>query len=359
MSGTTRRALLGGAGAALSGMPGAALPGLAATVLSGALGPAAAQQFAAGPAPAQARPYRILMLLTRGWEEACDGFRDYFQARGIRVDLMVRDAALDLRRVPGFIEEARTLRPDLVYTWGTGLTVAALGPWDAPDPRRHLTGIPAVFNIVADPVGNRLVRSREAPGRPVTGTEYIVPVEVQTRVMTAFRGFRHLAAVFNPRESNSVVVLDALERHGAERGFTVARLPVPLDDGQPDARAIPTLVSRAKREGAEWLYIPPDTFLQEHRQVLTEIAVELGLPAFAATERFVTYAEALTGLVSRYYNVGAFTAFKAEQILTGARRAQDIPVEPLARFSLLIRMATAQRLSVFPPVGLLRLAETV
>ena len=30
-----------------------------------------------------------------------------------------------------------------------------------------------------------------------------------------------------------------------------------------------------------------------------------------------------------------------------------------ARFSLLIRMATARRLSVFPPVGLLRLAETV
>jgi putative ABC transport system substrate-binding protein len=89
---------------------------------------------------------------------------------------------------------------------------------------------------------------------------------------------------------------------------------------------------------------------------LTDAAIGNGLPTFAATERFVGFANGLAGLVSRYYSVGAFTAFKAEQILRG-RPARSIPVEALSRMSYLVRMETARRLRVFPPVGLLHIAE--
>jgi putative ABC transport system substrate-binding protein len=308
-------------------------------------------------ARAEARPFRIVMLLFRGWEEACDGFRDYFAARRIPVELIVRDVAQDLSRVPALVAETRALRPDLVYLWGTSLAIAALGPWDAADPARHLTDIPTVFNIVTDPVGNRIIRSREAAGRPVTGTEYIAPVAVQMRAMARYRPFTRVATAFNPNERNSLSVVRQMTEF---LGGGVTELPVALDAaGRPDPASIPGLVAAAKGAGAEWLYVPPDTFLNDHRTLLTRSALEQGLPCFSASERFVQFAEGLAGLVSRYYSVGAFTGFKAEQILREGRAAGSIPVETLTRFSFLIRMETARRLALYPPVGLLRLAETV
>ncbi|MBP0463941.1 ABC transporter substrate-binding protein [Roseomonas sp. PWR1] len=314
----------------------------------------------AAPALATGRPPRILMILFRGWEEACDGFRDYFAARRMPVDLVVRDVAQDLSRVPALVREARTMRPDLVYLWGTTLTMAVLGPWDAHDPDRHLSGIPAVFNIVTDPVGNRIVRSRAAPGRPVTGTEYIAPVAVQVEAIAAYRPFRRIAAPFNPLEQNSARVVEEMGQLLAARGAALQKLPVPVRaDGRPDPSAIPALLREARAGGAEWLYIPPDTFLNDHRALLTQTAIAEGLPTFSASERFVAFADGLAGLVSRYTSVGAFTAFKAEQILTGGRDPGSIPVETLTRFSYQIRMETARLLGAYPPVGLLRIAEPV
>jgi len=317
---------------------------------------AASASLLATPAVAQERPFRIMMLLTRGWEEACDGFRDHFAARRIPVELIVRDIATDMRLVPGLVQEVRQVRPDLVYVWGTGLAVAALGPWDAVDPTRHITGVPVVFNIVTDPVGNRLIRSNTDPGRPVTGTEYIASVDVQMRAMARYRPFTRVATIFNPNESNSRSVVAQVR---TLLGNNLVELPVALNSaGQPDPDSIPTALMRARQSGVDWLYIPPDTFLNNHRVALTRGALVLGLPLFAATERFVLFGEGLAGLVSRYYSVGAFTGYKAEQILRRGRPPESIPVETLTRMSYLIRMESARHLNFYPPVGLLRTAET-
>jgi putative ABC transport system substrate-binding protein len=133
---------------------------------------------------------------------------------------------------------------------------------------------------------------------------------------------------------------------------------VPIEDGQPQAAGVADMIRGFKAAGAEWLYIPPDTFLNDIRDQLTATAEEQDLPAFSATERFVTYASGLAGLVCRYYNIGQFAGFKAEQILQGIP-AGSIPIQTLSRFSLLIRMATAKRMQFYPPLGLLRYAEVV
>jgi len=39
--------------------------------------------------------------------------------------------------------------------------------------------------------------------------------------------------------------------------------------------------------------------------------------------------------------------------------AGSIPIQTLTRFSLLVRMSTAQRLDFYPPLSLLRYAEAV
>jgi len=303
-------------------------------------------------------PYKIFMILFRGWEEACNGFRDYFRYRGIDVEFIVRDADQNLPRVTEFVREANETRPDLVYLWGTGTTAAALGPWNGTDNRRFLRDIPTVFNIVTNPVGTGVVRSLESPGREATGTVYVVPTEVQYNSMRAYRPFQRVAAIYNPQEPNSRLVIDEMKGLTSQHGATLVDLPVTLNaSGRPDPASIPGLVEAARRAEAQWLYIPPDTFLNDHRAVLTDVALAQHLPTFAATERFVIFADGLSGLVCRYYNIGAFTAFKAEQILVQGRPASSIPVETLNRFSLLVRFQSARALRFYPPMSMVRYAE--
>ena len=142
------------------------------------------------PAIARAAPRpRIVMLTWRGWEEACDGFRDYLAGKGITADYIVRDAGQTTATVPGLVADIKTIKPDLVFVWGGSTALAALGRYDAPDKSRFLTDIPAVLAIVADPLGSGLVANLDKPGRPVTGTVYVAPVEVQLRAMQAYRPF--------------------------------------------------------------------------------------------------------------------------------------------------------------------------
>jgi putative ABC transport system substrate-binding protein len=88
------------------------------------------------------------------------------------------------------------------------------------------------------------------------------------------------------------------------------------------------------------------------------ITPSASVPTFASTEQLMQ-AGALSGLVSRYYNVGQFTAYKAEQILVQKMAASAVPVETLKRFSYQIRMPAAKRLNLPPPLPMMSYAELI
>src|SRR5205823_13323525 len=70
-----------------------------------------------------ARPYRIYCITFRGLTDVEKGFADYLASRQIPVELTYRDIDRDMRRMPGVLDEIRALRPDLIYTWGTSVTL--------------------------------------------------------------------------------------------------------------------------------------------------------------------------------------------------------------------------------------------
>lgn len=320
--------------------------------------------LAAAPAPAAEtgvpqRPYRIYMALYRGWEEAAQGFKDYFTNQNIPVELIVRDAGQDRDKIKGFAAEAKTLGVDLVFTWGTSVTQEMLGPWDAPDPTRHITDIPAVFAIVSQPVGAKVVPNLVSSGRNITGTSYLVPVETQLSLIQSYRAFSRLGMVYNPLEKNSLVAIEELTTQGRAMGFELTAVPVDVIDGKPSPASIPAKVAEVKEAGVDFLYIPPDTFLNVNRDLLTEAALERKLPTFAAAENPVLTSKAMFGGVYRYYTVGQLTAYKAEQILVHGKKPADIPIDAPKRLSIIINMPVVRALGFYPPMNLLGVAEVI
>lgn len=312
------------------------------------------------PARTEHRPFRIHAVTFRGLTDVEKGFEDYFASRRIPVQITYRDLNRDASRLPGILDEIRTLRPDLVYTWGTSVTLGVVGPHDAADKAAYIGDVPVVFTLVAAPVQARIVPDLRSSGRNVTGVTHVVPTDAQVRAIAAYRPFQTLGVIHTSTEKNSVVVLDEIRRLGRERGFSTVARSFRLDgQGKPTAEGAADLVRQIKAAGAQWLYLPPDSFLGTLAgNVIIPAAMELGLPTFASTEQLMQ-AGALSGLVSRYHAVGQFTAHKAEQILVGGRDPASVPVEALKRFSYQIRMAAAHRLKLPPPLPMFNYAELV
>ena len=300
------------------------------------------------------------MITFRGETDVDKGFRAYLADAGLDVRFTVRDVQQDVSRVPAILQEAKALAPDLIYVWGTPVTLAVVGPYDAADAQHYVHDIPVVFALVAAPVQSRIVRSLEAPGRNVTGAVHVVPPEVQLRVMQNYRPFRKLGVLYNSAEPNSrAIVAEARAFCERQGGKLVERTFRSTAQGQPLSDGVEELVAQIHAEGAEWLYLLPDTFLGTLFDRIAPVALKLGLPSFGAAELAVRSGGALLGLVSRYYSVGQLAGARAVDILVGGKPAGALPVETLKRFSLLVNMRVAHSLRLYPPIDMLNYAEII
>ena len=321
---------------------------------------ALATSFGNTASAADAKPYRITMVLFRGCEQACQGFKDYIADHKIPAEIEILDCETDLTKIPGFVAKVKASRPDLLVTWGTTVSLDMLGTVDRVDPAKHVTDIPALFMIASTPVGSGLVRDLAAPGRNVSGTLYIVPVETQLNVARLYMPFKRVGYILNPTENNSQVVLDELRAAQAKFGFELVERTVPLTSaGKPDSAALPSIVNQLADARVDFLYFAPDTFLLLNRDAITGAAVARKLPVLATSESVVQEAEALFGVVNHYYTVGQLTASKAELILTKKAAAKDIPVVAPPGFALIVNMRVASRIQEYPPIRVLKVAEIV
>ncbi len=343
----SRRALLA---AALAG----ALPGAAWTA-------AVAQDAATSTRRGANKPFRIYAITFRGMTDVEKGFEEYFASRKIAVHITYRDLNRDLSKMPALLDEIRSTKPDLIYTWGTSVTLGVIGAFDAPNPAQFISDIPVVFTLVASPTLAKIVSETDPTGRRnVTGVVHVAPVAAQIKAMASYRPFQTLGVLYTPTEQNSVVVLGEIRKLGRANGFDIVSRTFRMDANRKvTAEGAADLVRELKEAKAQWLYLPPDSFLGTLAQdVIIPAAMEAGLPTFASTEQLMQ-AGALSGLVSRYYNIGQFTAHKAEQILVGKVQPSAIPIETLKRFSYQVRMSAAEKLKLPPPLPMLGYAEMI
>lgn len=312
----------------------------------------------AGRAAGAARP-RIYMITFRGETEVERGYRDYFAANNVDAEFITRDIDRDIRKLPALVAEIREIKPDLVYTWGTPVTLGVTGRFDAADPSRHIADIPVVFALVAAPVAAGIIPSLERPGRRVTGAIHVVPPEKQLRAMKSYRPFKTLGVLFSRSEQNSVAIVEELRRLAGPMEFRLVERSFAMNaQGAPVADGVEERVAEIRHEGADWLYYLPDTFLGTIYGRVSPAALAAGLPTFGAAELAVREGGALVGLISRYYSVGQLAASKSIDILRG-RDPSAIPAETLRRFSLIINMEVAKSLEFYPPLSMLNYAEVI
>ena len=305
-------------------------------------------------AAAPDRVYQIYMALWRGRTDVEDGFEAYLREHGLRAEFTWRDAVQDRARLGKFVDEIRAMRPDLVYTWGTSATLGVAGSQDAP----LIADVPVLFVAVAQPVATGIVTRLSSQGRDVTGVNHVAPVAAQVEAMRAYRRFTKIGVLYNPAEPNSVAAVAELRAALGRKAQLIESTFAVDGAGRPVPDGVEHKIAEIRAAGAEWLYLGPDTFLFTSLTRVAAAAMAARFPTFASTESYLTSkAPVLAGLVSRYRAVGEFAGYKAEQILAGGKRARDVPVETLTRFSFVVRADVARTLDFLPPIGLLNYAD--
>lgn len=302
---------------------------------------------------------RILMITFRGETDVERGFKAYLASAGVTVEILARDAKRDAANVAGILQEAVEFKPDLIYTWGTGVTLAVTGTHDAP--KSHpLSSVPVVFSLVAAPVQSRIVPSLSGHGRNLTGAVHVVPTDVQMRAMQSYRSFTKVGVLYTASEQNSKAIVAEMRTSGQRTGVQVIERTFAQDaNGRPTADGVEELIAGIRQEGAQWLYLLPDTFLGSVYSRVTPAALAQKMPTFGAAELAVRSGGALVGLVSRYQSIGQLAAAKAVDILVRGKPASSLPVETLKRFSLIVNMTVARSLGVYPPIEMLNYAEVI
>lgn len=300
------------------------------------------------------RPYRLFMVTWRGMTDVEKGFQDYMSRRHVPVEYVWRDAGQDPAKVAQFLLEVPQSKADLVYTWGTTATLGITGPFD----KSIAPPLPVVFAQVTDPVAVKIVPRLRAQGRDVTGVFHVAPIPAQVEAIQAYRRFSKLGVIFNPAERQSLVVVADLRNEAKRRRIEVLEAPFATDAaGKPLADGIEDRIRRLKAAGAEWLYLPPDSFVFTHLNRVAEAAQQERLPTFGTTETLLGgRAPVLAGLFCRGREIGEFAAYKAEQILVSGKAAREVPIETLTRFTYVVRVEVAKALDILPPITLFNYA---
>lgn len=180
--------------------------------------------------------------------------------------------------------------------------------------------IPIVGTSVTDYVAAGVADSSDAPGRNVTGTSDLAPIEKQIELL--------LELVPNPKkagilycsaEANSVFQADMAEEALKAQNVPVERYTV------ADSNDIQQVVTKMA-DTCDVIYIPTDNTIANNMEGVKNITVPAGIPVICGEENMCAVGGLATLSIS-YYNLGYNTGLMAYEILINGKQPAEMPIE--------------------------------
>src|SRR5829696_4220126 len=221
--------------------------------------------------------------------------------------------------------------------------------------RNEAPSLPTVFVLVAEPVESGIVQSLARPGGSVTGFnnfEGSIGAKWLELLKELSPALTRVAVLHNPRTAPfAPVFMRSVEAGAQALGVEVVPAPVVDDIGVESA------IAAIGRTSGGGLIGITDTFVNERRQLIIELAARYGVPAVYANRSF-TPAGGLLAFAADYPDLFRRAASYVDRILKGANPG-ELPVQQPVRFELSINLATARALDLEIPPSLLARADEV
>lgn len=210
--------------------------------------------------------------------------------------------------------------------------------------------IPIVFTAVTDPVGAKLVKQLEQPGKNVTGLSDLSPVEQHVELIKEILpNVKSIGVVYNPGEANAVSLMELLKLSAAKHGIKlVEATALKIADVQSATQAI--------AEKSDVIYALIDNTVASAIEGMIVAANQAKTPVFGAATSYVERG-AIASLGFDYYQIGVQTADYVAAILEG-KEPGSLDVQVAKGSDLVINKTAAEQLGITIPEAVLARATS-
>ncbi|MGC9403841.1 ABC transporter substrate-binding protein [Vibrio genomosp. F10] len=211
--------------------------------------------------------------------------------------------------------------------------------------------IPIVFTAVTDPVGAKLVKTLEKPGKNVTGLSDLSPINQHVELIKEILPeAKSIGVVYNPGEANAVTLVELLKESAKAQGLEVIEATaLKSADVQSATQAI-----AAK---SDVLYAPTDNTVASAIEGMILAANQAKTPVLGGATSYVEKG-AIASLGFDYYQVGYQTADYVVAILEGSKPG-DLDVKIAKGSDLVVNPAAAKKIGIAIPQSVLDRATSV
>lgn len=203
--------------------------------------------------------------------------------------------------------------------------------------------IPVVFSAVTDPVGAGLCDSLDSTGANITGTsDKLAITKILDFALEMKPEIKTLGYLYNTGEDNSVSSLKEVKAYCEEKGITV--IEGAASNTSEVQEAAQNLAAKC-----DAVFSPNDNTIAGAMGTVTEVMNKAKVPMFVGADSMVM--DGGLGTVGiEYSDLGKETANMAAQILSGEKKASEIPIKVFNEdLSTYINKTTADTIGITIP----------
>ena len=178
---------------------------------------------------------------------------------------------------------------------------------------------PDIFCAVSAPVAAGVMTALETPDKNATGTSNAIPVSEIFELAQATTPVEKYGLIYSGNEDNATNTINQCKEYLDSAGIAY------VEKTASTANDIETATNALIEEGAQAIFVPNDSIIQDGVTTLADICKENKIPTYCASATTVA-SGCFATLAIDDYGIGQKTAEKAIQVLEGAAVA-DVPAE--------------------------------
>lgn len=279
----------------------------------------------------------VLQLVEHGslnaaYEGFKEGLAEAGYTEGENLTIEYQNAQNSQDNLKSMSERLVNANPDLLLGIATPAAVSLAN---------ETTDTPIVVTAVTDLVGTKLADSNEEPGRNITGTSDMVPIEQQINLLLSIvPDAKTIGIMYNAGEANSKIQADLAEEALKAAGVDVKVLTANTTN---DVQQVTTSLAK----DVDGIYIPTDNTFASAAAIVGEVAKETKTPIVAGSVEQVDDGALATYGID-YKSLGIQTGKLAAKILDGDAEPATTPVETAENLELVVNEEMAAALGIDP-----------
>jgi putative tryptophan/tyrosine transport system substrate-binding protein len=298
----------------------------------------------------QPKMYRVGVIHQGGpYGAVVDGLRDGLRQLGYEEGKQIRLEIRDTKSDPKLVEEAARVfereRVNLICAVTTSVATAV---------KNVTSQIPIVFSVGSDPVASGLVENFGKPGGRLTGVQYSTTDLTGKRLEILKEILPKLSRVvtfYNPNNRMALEAATLARQAGQQLGVQL------IERHATSVEELRQRIGALKAKEADAYFYTTDGMVTSQAQLVIDMATSKKLPTMFSEQSLV----AMGGLASygqNFYEIGRLSAKYVQKVMTGAH-PQDLRVETVDRFELIINLKTAKQIALTIPPNVLARADKV